>query len=106
MFFAAHAFFAFILGNDPSYAVIDGAWLNDRPYGTIHRLASDGTVMGVFSQCMACCKTICPDIRADTHERNATMRHLLEKHGFVYCGVVNLDKKEGDTLRVAYQYQG
>ena len=34
------------------------------------------------------------------------MRHLLEKHGFVYCGVVNLDKKEGDTLRVAYQYQG
>ena len=103
---APHAFFAFILGNDPSYAVIDGAWLNDRPYGTIHRLASDGTVMGVFSQCMACCKTICPDIRADTHERNATMRHLLEKHGFVYCGVVNLDKKEGDTLRVAYQYQG
>lgn len=103
---APHAFFAFLLGEDPSYAVIDGAWLNDRPYGTIHRLASDGTVKGVFSQCMAYCKTICPDIRADTHEKNATMRHLLEKQGFVYCGVVNLDKKEGDTLRVGYQYQG
>ena len=36
--------FAFILGVDPTYQVIeDGAWLNDTlPYGTIHRLASSG----------------------------------------------------------------
>ena len=40
------AVFAFILGPDPTYAVIeDGQWLNDTlPYGTIHRLASAGTL--------------------------------------------------------------
>ena len=103
---AVHAFFAFLLGEEPSYRVIDGAWRNDRPYGTIHRLGSDGTLKGVFSQCLDYCKAICPDIRADTHEKNTTMRHLLEKHGFVRCGMINLDKKEGDTLRIAYQYPG
>lgn len=100
---AVHGFFVFLLGEEPSYRVIDGAWQNGRPYGTIHRLAGDGTVRGLFEQCLEFCKTICPNIRADTHKNNATMRHLLEKNGFVYCGVVNLDKLEGDTLRVAYQ---
>ena len=99
-----HAFFAFVLGEDPSYTAIDGAWLNDRPYGTIHRLGSDGTMKGVFAQCLDFCKTLSPDIRADTHEKNLTMRHLLEKHGFVQCGTVNLELREGDTRRIAYQY--
>ena len=99
-----HAFFAFILGEEPAYAAIDGAWLNDRPYGTIHRLGSDGTMKGVFAQCLDFCKTLSPDIRADTHEKNLTMRHLLEKHGFVRCGTVNLELREGDTRRIAYQY--
>lgn len=100
-----HAFFAFVLGEEPSYGTIDGAWLNDRPYGTIHRIASDGAINGVLEQCLAFCRGICADIRADTHEDNKIMRHLLEKHGFVQCGYVNLDQREGDTLRVAYQYE-
>lgn len=99
-----HAFFAFIIGEEPSYRVIDGAWLNERRYGTIHRLASDGSLKGVFDKCLLHCEGIWPDIRADTHEQNAIMRHLLEKHGFIYCGLINLDKREGDTLRMAYQY--
>lgn len=98
-----HALFAFVLGEEPSYRVIRGAWLNDKPYGTIHRIASDGEIKGVFIQTLAFCRAICPDIRADTHENNGTMRHLLEKSGFIQCGYINLDKQEGDTLRVAYQ---
>ena len=41
--------FAFILGVDPTYQVIEGgAWLNDAlPYGTIHRLASSGKSKGL-----------------------------------------------------------
>lgn len=101
---AVHAFFAFVLGDEPSYSVIDGAWLNDRPYGTIHRIASDGEIKGVLGQCLTFCRGICPDIRADTHENNKIMRHLLEKYGFVQCGHINLDRQEGNTLRVAYQY--
>ncbi len=101
-----HAFFAYVLGPDPSYANIDGAWFNDRPYGTIHRIASDRTVKGVFAQCLDFCADICPNIRADTHADNQIMRHLLEKHGFLCCGTVNLDLREGDTLRIAYQREG
>ena len=41
--------FAFILGDDPTYRVIeDGAWPNDAPYGTIHRIASDGRTRGIL----------------------------------------------------------
>ena len=38
------AVFAFILGEDPTYAVLeDGQWLDDTlPSGTVHRLASAG----------------------------------------------------------------
>lgn len=39
--------FAFILGEDPTYRVIEqGAWLSDAPYGTIHAVASDGQIHG------------------------------------------------------------
>ena len=43
------AVFAFVLGEDPTYKVIeDGQWLNDTlPYGTLHRLASAGESKGV-----------------------------------------------------------
>lgn len=35
--------FAFILGDDPTYDLIEnGSWPDSRPYGTIHRLASAG----------------------------------------------------------------
>lgn len=101
-----HGVFAFILGDDPSYGVIDGAWLNGHPYGTIHRLAGDGTVPGLFRTCLDFCLSIIPDIRADTHHNNKIMQHLLEKNGFVRCGEIKLDKKEEDPLRIAYQYQG
>jgi len=98
-----HAVFAFLLGPDPTYTAIDGAWCNDEPYGTIHRLASDGTIHHVFETCLIFCQNLCPNIRADTHENNRTMRHLLERHGFVRCGWVNLGREEGDDLRIAYQ---
>ncbi len=96
---------AFILGEDPTYAVIEkGAWLNHRPYGTIHRLAGDGSG-GIFRECLDFCLTRCPDLRADTHEKNIPMQRVLERNGFRRCGYINVDKKYGDTLRIAYQYQ-
>ena len=39
--------FCFILGEDPTYQQIyEGAWLNDEPYGVIHRLATNGKQKG------------------------------------------------------------
>ena len=38
-----HCAFSLIPGNDPTYSRIEnGQWLNNEPYFTIHRLASDG----------------------------------------------------------------
>lgn len=97
-----HGVFAFVLGEDPTYRHIEqGAWKNVRPYGTIHRLASDGTVGGVFSRCVAFCKDRIGELRVDTHENNRTMRHLIERHGFVRCGIIHV---EDGSPRIAYQY--
>lgn len=94
-----HGAFALIHGADPTYAIIDGGWLDDGPYGTIHRLAGDGTG-GVFAAAVGYAKTQSASLRIDTHADNATMHHLLQKHGFVRCGTIWLEN--GDP-RVAYQ---
>ena len=35
--------FAFIVGIEPTYLEIEGQWLDDAPYATIHRIASDAS---------------------------------------------------------------
>lgn len=74
--------FAFILGEDPTYQQIEGSWLNDQPYGTIHRIAGNGKVKGVFNKALAFCEQLEPNIRIDTHQNNKRMQHLIEKNGF------------------------
>lgn len=96
-----HCAFACIPGEEPSYARIqEGNWLNDRPYATIHRVASDGTLPGVFALCIAFCAARFPNLRIDTHRNNAVMQHLILKHGFTYCGVITV---EDGSERLAYQ---
>ncbi len=75
-----HAAFKFFVGEDPTYRVIEqGRWKNDNTYGTIHRVASDGTIKGIFSQIVSFCEAICPELRADTHKDNNVMQHLFER---------------------------
>ena len=41
--------FALVIGKDPTYAQIEqGAWISESEYGTLHRVAGDGTVHGLF----------------------------------------------------------
>ena len=96
------AVFAFILGADPTYAVIeDGRWLNDTlPYGTVHRLASAGRQKGVASAVLEWSLEHCQSLRADTHADNKIMQHLLEKNGFTRCGIIHV--RDGSP-RYAYQ---
>ena len=93
--------FAFIVGEDPTYRYIEnGSWLNDEPYGTIHRIASDGKAHGVLREAVRYCGGQTDELRIDTHRDNAVMRHLLEKLGFAECGVIYV----GDgTPRLAFQ---
>ncbi|MDQ2234562.1 GNAT family N-acetyltransferase [Ligilactobacillus animalis] len=92
--------FAFILGEDPTYQQIEGSWLDDQPYGTIHRIAGNGKVKGVFNKALAFCEQLEPNIRIDTHQNNKRMQHLIKKNGFVYCGII---LTEDQTPRLAYQ---
>ena len=92
---------------DPTYHYIDGAWLNDEPYGVIHRIASDGTTKGVFKSALDFCKEKMEkrgirNLRIDTHGDNKTMQHLVEKFGFLRCGIIYL---ENGSPRIAYQLQ-
>lgn len=97
-----HGVFAFIIGPDATYSRIEnGAWKNENLYGTIHRLASDGMIKGVFGRCVKFCKQKISNLRVDTHNDNHTMQHLIEKNGFEKCGIIYV---QNGTPRIAYQY--
>ena len=99
---AIHGVFAFILGEDPTYRVIEqGAWLSDAPYGTIHAVASDGQIHGLLSQIVAYCEQTTKHLRIDTHHDNIVMRNAIMQNGFSYCGIIHC--WNGDE-RMAYQY--
>lgn len=94
------AVFAFILGEEPTYAQIDGAWLNDGPYGTLHRLASAGHRNGIGDAVIRWCLERCENLRGDTHADNKIMQHVFEKNGFARCGIIHV---ADGTPRIAYQ---
>ena len=98
--------FAFIIGIDPTYARIEnGAWLNDEPYGAIHRIASDGKRRGIFKACLEFCLEHTDNIRIDTHVDNMKMQATLVDNGFVKCGTIYVhDGVSEHSPRIAYQY--
>lgn len=94
------AVFSLIAGEDPTYACIDGEWLNDLPYATIHRLASSGKVKGVLKACVDFCSALHANLRADTHECNRTMLAGLSACGFIRCGIIRI---ADGSQRIAFQ---
>ena len=101
---AVHGVFALCEGEDPNYRAIEnGAWPNDAPYIAIHRVASDGTLRGVFRAAADYCAARCRHIRIDTHADNRVMQRHVEGYGFVRCGIIRL---ANGSPRVAYQWDG
>ena len=98
------ACFAFIEGDDPTYeTIVKGKWLDDDSYGVIHRIAVLEHGRGIGSTCIEWCFRRCGNIRIDTHPDNASMRGLLYKSGFTYCGMIY--NSWGDP-RLAFQKTG
>ncbi len=96
-----HAVFAFIIGEDPTYLEIEeGSWKSEEPYAAVHRVASDGTVQGILGHVMDYCSAQVPHLRIDTHKDNKVMQHVLEKYGFVSCGIVHVPD---GSPRIAYE---
>ena len=93
--------FSFAMGPDPTYAAIDGAWLDDtRPYGVVHHVACTGKGDHVADKILAWAMEHCDSLRIDTHADNKPMQHILEKNGFTKCGVIIT---HNGTPRHAYQ---
>ncbi len=86
---------------EPTYAEIDGGWKSNKPYGTIHRVASGGGEKGIFKEILNFCKERFSHLRIDTHADNHVMQHLVKKGGFEYCGIIHL---ENGSPRLAYEY--
>lgn len=96
-----HGVFAFIIGEDPTYKNIeDGTWLDNTPYGTIHRVASDGKTKGLLSKIIKYCEQKIKHLRIDTHANNKIMQHLITKNGFIKCGIIYI---EDNSQRIAYE---
>lgn len=95
-------------GEEPDYKEIyEGAWLNESAYLSIHRICVDNSFKGMglggavvrYAEDMARKNNI-RNLRCDTHKENKAMRRMLEKNGFVYCGIIHL---ADGSPRVAYQ---
>lgn len=94
-----HGVFYFYIGPDPTYGVIyDGAWRSATSYGTIHRIAGDGSG-GILATAVAFGKKRSNHLRIDTHEDNKIMQRAIAKQGFSRCGIIHLSN---GSPRIAY----
>lgn len=91
--------FAFIPGIDPTYGYIEGNWNTDEPYSTIHCVASNGKVKGMFAKVVEYCEKHSRHLRIDTYKDNKIMQRAIEKQGFSYCGIIFL---ASGSPRLAY----
>lgn len=94
------AVFYFAVEADPTYGYIEGAWLNDAPYGVVHRIAVAQNGKGVAAECFRFAYERCGNLRIDTHGKNIPMQRCLAKNGFTRCGTIYWEN--GDP-GIAYQ---
>lgn len=103
-----------VLSIDNNYNQIDGRWLNDEVYISIHRIATRNGYLkkGIASSLFKEAEKIALDkgirnIKIDTHLNNKDMRNLLVKLGYIECGIIMLlgrdDLTKEERVRVAYQ---
>ena len=94
-----HGVFYFYIGKDPTYSVIEGgAWASDTPYGTVHRIAGDGSG-GILKAAVEFCAGKTDHLRIDTHHDNVVMQKAVEKLGFTRRGIIYI---ADGSPRIAY----
>ena len=103
--------FVLIEDGEPTYDTIYGGdWKtgnDNNSYFAIHRVAvsvrmrGKGISTAILNYAERRARALGRvSLRIDTHEGNVVMRRMLEKHGFLFCGVIHLEN--GDP-RVAYE---
>lgn len=103
--------FAFQVTPDVSYKEIDGKWLTDVPYASMHRVcvADEAKGKGVAGQMFRHGFQMAEEagfssVRIDTHPGNMPMQRALTKAGFIPCGNIRLvgGCEDGDP-RIAFE---
>lgn len=92
---------------EPTYEEIEGAWLTDEPYVVVHRIAVMPALRGqrladrIFDHVRQLCKEKgVGRQRIDTHTDNRSMRRVIERQGYTYCGIIYV---RGHSPRLAYE---
>ena len=101
---------------EPTYDVIDGAWLTSSPstapaYGVIHRIAVADAARrrGVARALIVKAQDLARErgaesLRIDTHPGNGPMQRFIASCGFTYCGIIQIDlARESTKARLAYE---
>ena len=90
---------------EPLYDTIAGRWHTEEPYAVIHRMAfarrfqGTGLSGAAFELIGRLCRSKgVRSIRINTAPPNLRMQHVLEKNGFVRCGVIIFQGSE----KIAY----
>ena len=97
-----HGVFAFVIGEDATYRKIEqGSWFSEEEYGTIHRVAGDGEVKGLFDRIVKFCSEKKEHLRIDTHANNKPMQGAIRSYGFQECGIIHT--RDGSD-RIAFDY--
>ena len=88
-------------------AIYSGKWVSNDVFAVIHRIAIDSNYKGagLSSVIIQNIENICLNkgvhsIKIDTHKENISMRKMLLKNGFKYCGIIYL---EDESERVAFE---
>ena len=95
---------------DENYTEIDGKWVNNDKYVSIHRIAvrNDYHNKQIGYKMLKLAENIIKSkgifsIKIDTHKINLPMIKTLNKLDYTYCGVITLKRSKEDNLRNAYQ---
>ncbi|MBR6654552.1 MAG: GNAT family N-acetyltransferase [Oscillospiraceae bacterium] len=102
---------SFITEPEEAYAKIEGAWLAEVPYASLHRVCvadhskGRGVAGKLFLHGIDMAKEQgLKSVRIDTHRDNGPMNRAISKAGFTYCGVIHLIGGEEDgNERVAFE---
>ena len=104
--------FAFQTTPDVSYGEIDGKWLTDGAYASMHRVCvakgckGKGVAGRMFNYGFGLAKKAGFDsVRIDTHPGNLPMQHALKKAGFEMCGEIHLvGGCEYGAVRIGFEH--
>lgn len=86
---------------EPCYADLNGQWKSIQSYAVVHRFMIDDNCKGkgYAAAAFQAVENLCRQrgihsIKVDTDSGNLTMRHILQKNGFEYCGTIVFDNSE------------